>query len=105
MPVIESAKKRLRASVQKRIVNLKTKKVVKTALKNFSAKPTQKTLDQVYSALDTAAKKGVIPKGRADRKKSRLSLLFSKNIQPKRRQTKAGINKRKAKVLKRPSQK
>jgi small subunit ribosomal protein S20 len=105
MPVIKSAKKRLRASTRKRIVNLKTKKIVKTALKNFSAKPTQKTLDQVYSALDTAAKKGVTPKGRANRKKSRLSLLFSKTMRPKRRQTKTDINKREAKVLKRPSQK
>jgi ribosomal protein S20 len=35
-------------------------------------------LRQAVSAIDKAAKRGVIPKGRADRKKSRLALRLQK---------------------------
>lgn len=78
MPVIKSAKKKLRADARKRVINLRVKRNVKDTLKWFTSKPTNETLKQAYSALDTAAKKNVIPKKRANRKKSRLAALLAK---------------------------
>jgi ribosomal protein S20 len=105
MPVIKSAKKRLAVSTRKRTVNLRTKRAVSSALKDFTAKPTQKSLDKIYSTLDSAAKKGVIPKGRADRKKGRLAIIFSKNTRSKRSQTKTTTTKQRSKGTKSSSQK
>ena len=83
MPVIKSAKKKLRADARKKIVNLKVKTQMKSALKKFAANPAREVLAQAYSALDTAAKKDVIPKGRANRKKARLAALLSKSSKSK----------------------
>ena len=88
MPIIKSAKKKLRADLRKRKINLKVKAQVKSALKKFASDPKEASLSEVYSALDIAAKKGVIPKGRADRKKSRLTVYFSKSSKPMSKQAK-----------------
>lgn len=60
------------AKIQKATKELK--KLV-TAGKMDEAK---KTLSQVFSALDKAAKKNIIHKNKAARKKSRLSKLLAK---------------------------
>lgn len=75
MPITSSAKKALRNSKKKRIFNLRTKDTLQKAVK--SAK---KTLDlsAAYQALDKAAKKGVIKKNTASRKKSRLAAMVKK---------------------------
>jgi len=78
MPITLSAKKKLRADARKKFINQKAEARVKSALKKFRDQPTNEALKQVYSVLDVAAKKGIIPKMRADRKKSRLSSLLSK---------------------------
>jgi ribosomal protein S20 len=83
MPVIKSAKKKLRADVRKRAGNLKVKNNVKSGLKDFKSKPTPSSLAQAYSVLDVAVKKGVLPKRRADRKKSRLVAMISKSTKEK----------------------
>ena len=88
MPVIKSAKKKLRADLRKRKINLKVKAQVKTALKKFTSDPKNQTLSEAYSALDVATKKGIIPKGRADRKKSRLAISFSKSSKSRPKQAK-----------------
>jgi len=75
MPIIQSAKKKLRADKRKNEINKKVKDAIKIALKQFVAKPSNENLGIAFSALDTAAKKKVLPKGRVDRKKSRLSSL------------------------------
>ncbi len=54
-------------------VNRAKKDVLKKTLKQARTEPNQKNLSSAFSALDKAAKTGLIPKGRADRKKSRLS--------------------------------
>ena len=78
MPVTFSAKKKLRADARKESINQKVKSRVKLTLKNFKAGPTKETLREAYSVLDVAAKKRVIPKQRANRKKGRLAILLSK---------------------------
>ena len=69
MPVIKSAKKKLRADLRRKIVNLKVKGKMKAALKSFTEKPTPTTLSAAYAALDLAAKKRAIPKTRNEEKR------------------------------------
>lgn len=82
MPITTSAKKALRASLRKNAVNDRTKKKVKegtkaieklVVVKKFSE--AKVALSAAYSAIDKAAKNGVIKKNTASRKKSRLSRL------------------------------
>jgi len=84
MPIIKSAKKRLKQSKKNHSVNLvykrKMKEVVKEvkelALANKKSEA-KKILPKAYKAIDKAAKRGVIKKNTASRKKSQLSRLLA----------------------------
>jgi small subunit ribosomal protein S20 len=79
MPIIKSAKKRVRVSTKAAVRNSKTKRSLKTALKAFhaaitgGAKDARKAESKAHSALDKAAKKGVMHKNKVARKKSQLA--------------------------------
>ena len=84
MPNIKSAEKRMRSDAQKKLKNqailselhtLYKKLVELTQAKAQSAKEEAKNL---ISKLDKAVSQGIIPHGRADRKKSRIGKLLSK---------------------------
>ncbi len=74
-----SANKRERQNERRRIRNKLVKITLRKELKAFDASVSEKgadlkaSFDKVQSALDTAVKKNVIPKGLANRKKSRLA--------------------------------
>lgn len=69
MPIIKSAKKRVRTARRAAARNSKTRRNLKSALKIFAAKPSAKSHSSAQSALDKAAKKGVIHKNKAARLK------------------------------------
>ena len=73
MPIIKSAKKRMRSSARKKAQNLVVKQAYKGAVKEARANKSDKTIKTAYKALDKAAKRGVIHKNKASRLKSRLS--------------------------------
>lgn len=77
MPIIKSAKKRVRVAKKAAIRNSKTKRSLKSALKAFTSaltgKSTKQPLSKAHSELDKAAKKGVMHKNKAARKKSQLA--------------------------------
>jgi ribosomal protein S20 len=78
MPIIQSAKKRVRRAHTQAIANAKTKRSMRDSIKEFYAdieakKDTTKSQAAAYSAIDTAVKKNVISKHRAARKKSQLN--------------------------------
>lgn len=79
MPIIKSAKKRVRTSAKAAVRNSKTKRSLKGALKAFHKALTggnkeARTLEsQAHSALDKAAKKGVMHKNKVARKKAQLA--------------------------------
>ena len=78
MPIIQSAKKRVRVAKKAGIQNTKTRRNMRTSIKTFnttlaSKKDTTQAQNDAYSAIDTAAKKGVISKNKAARKKSQLN--------------------------------
>ena len=78
MPIIKSAKKRVRVTEKQSIQNAKTKRSLRESIKAFNAallgkKDTTKAQAEAYSAIDTAVKKGVLSKNKAARKKSQLN--------------------------------
>jgi len=84
MATTKSAKKAARQSKTRAARNLiykeNIKKLVKQARAFVSAKKVEdakKILPEIYSALDKAAKVGVIKKNNADRRKSRLTKLLN----------------------------
>ena len=79
-----SAVKRERQNVKRQARNKANKSVLKKELKIFeqalAANPAEAgtAYARVQGALDKAARKNAIPKGRADRKKARLALLIGR---------------------------
>ena len=80
MAIIKSAKRAIRVSARHRVYNLRRmdtmRDEVKSVKKLVAAKDiagAEKSIAQVYKAIDKAAKRGVIKKNTASRLKSRLS--------------------------------
>ncbi len=85
MPIIKSAKKALRGSKTKKVYNDRRAKTMKLAIKDtkkiaIDKKPAEalKKLSEAYKAIDKAAKRGIIKKNTASRKKSRLAKFLKK---------------------------
>jgi small subunit ribosomal protein S20 len=79
-----SAEKRHRQSEERRLRNKAVKSSVRTSVKKFVLLAQKKELSEAEAALkemikkiDTAARKGIIKKNAASRKKSRMQLLFN----------------------------
>ena len=82
MPITQSAKKALRGSKTKKAMNDRNKKDIKETVKAIEKlvkekkkDEAKKMLPEAYSDIDKAAKRGVIKKNTAGRKKSRLSRI------------------------------
>lgn len=73
MPIIKSAKKRVRVAHKAAVRNSKTKRSLKSALKVFNAKPSTGAHSAAQSKIDTAVKKGIISKHKAARLKARAA--------------------------------
>lgn len=80
MPIIKSAKKRVKVAAKANIRNTRTRRSLRDAMKAFNkaieaGKPAQiaKAEKAVVSAIDIASKKAVIHKNKAARQKSQLS--------------------------------
>ncbi len=86
MPNIQSAKKALRVSARRRVINDRRRRALKQNVKAVTKavlieKNTEKAstlLGNAYQAIDKAMKGGVIKKNNAARKKSRLARLINK---------------------------
>lgn len=85
MAITKGAKKAHRASLKKRIFNIRRKVVLHDEVKAFqdhlkagNTKGAEAHLPTVYKAIDKAAKRGVIKPNTASRKKSRLTIQLAK---------------------------
>lgn len=78
MPITSSAKKALRSSRRKRVFNVRRQEAMKKATKEVKKVNTKEALAAAYKAIDKAAKRGVLKKNTASRKKSRLSAQLKK---------------------------
>ncbi|MBI2108972.1 MAG: 30S ribosomal protein S20 [Parcubacteria group bacterium] len=85
MPITSSAKKALRVSKQKKVFNDRRRRHMRSTIKEVRDLIVAKKLSEAktllpkaYAAIDKAAKRGVIKKNTAARKKSRLTILVNK---------------------------
>lgn len=78
MAITKSAKKAHRASLKKRVFNVRRKRALASSVKDARKEMTPASLSEAYAAIDKAAKRGVIKKNTASRKKSRLAKAFAK---------------------------
>lgn len=89
MPIIKSAKKRVRVANKATARNRKTKRSVKNAIKTLQAsisndkKHAPELLVKAQSEIDVAIKKGVLHKNKGARKKAQLAKFAKEvNIKP-----------------------
>ena len=75
MPILANAKKALKVSKKKAIINRQVKSRVKTKTDAFAKEPSVSTLSQAFSSIDRAVKKNLFHKNKAARMKSRLSKM------------------------------
>lgn len=80
MPIIQSAKKRVKTAQKAAVRNSKTKRTIKTAIKAFEVAIEQKdnkkataALSEAQSAIDTAIKKNLWHKNKGARKIAQLN--------------------------------
>ncbi len=76
MPVIKSAKKKLRQDKKRTAHNKKLKESLLTLIKQAKKKPTHTLIQQVAQAADKAAKKHIIHKNKAARVKATIAKLL-----------------------------
>ncbi len=85
MAITRGAKKAHRASLRKRVFNVRRKnkltdatKDVKKALAGGKKAEAEKLLSAAYQAIDKAAKRGIIKPNAANRKKARLAAAIKR---------------------------
>jgi small subunit ribosomal protein S20 len=100
MPVIKSAKKRVRTATKATIRNAKTKRLLRESVKIFNNTLASGKIDKIIeaqskatSALDIATKKNVIHRNKADRRKRRLSAAVKAAIAKKAAIKKPAVKK------------
>lgn len=78
MPIIKSAKKRVKQTRKATVRNAKTKRSLRESLKIFNKKPSASAKSKAESNLDKAAKKGLVHKNKVARKKRQLAAAAKK---------------------------
>jgi small subunit ribosomal protein S20 len=78
MPNLDNAKKALRVADRKRVLNDRRRRAMKTSIKSAKTNQSADELSKAFQAIDKAAKRGVIKKNTAARKKSRLAKSLAK---------------------------
>jgi len=84
VPIIESAKKRVRTAEKKRKVNRRWKDKLKNTIKSFEAaiedgnvEKAEELLPETYKTIDKAASHNIIHKNNAARKKSKMKKMLN----------------------------
>lgn len=80
MPILKSAKKRVRQNAKRRARNFPVRSELKslvkkelTLIRDGNVEEAIKLMPSVYSIIDMAVKKNILPKNTAARKKSRIA--------------------------------
>lgn len=80
MPVIKSAKKKLRQDKKRTAQNKTVRNLLKNLVKKAKKKPSEKAIREASKIADKAAKKHIIHKNKAARIKSTLSKLLGAKV-------------------------
>lgn len=109
MPIIKSAKKRVRVSAKAAARNAKTKRTMRETTKAFNtslstgkAAKIAEAQSKAISAIDVAAKKNIIHKNKAARKKRQLSEAVKKIVTSSKVVKKSEAKKTTSKPTKKP---
>lgn len=85
MAITSSAKKAVRSSAKKRVINLRRMKTLQSVTKALTSAlaakdvtGAEKLLPAAYAAIDKALKRGIIKANNAARKKSRLAFAIKR---------------------------
>ena len=78
MPIVASAKKKLRQDEKRFATNQLAKHAYKKAVREYKNTPSREKIKRVFSTIDIAAKKRLIHKNKAARLKTRLTKLLKK---------------------------
>ncbi|MBI3385347.1 30S ribosomal protein S20 [Candidatus Gottesmanbacteria bacterium] len=100
MPVIHSAKKKMRQDRLRTKVNKEKKEILKKTLKLVRQKPTPENISKTQSVIDKMAKRHLIHKNKAARLKSQVAKLV-KSAKPRETVTiddKSTIKRQKSKM-------
>lgn len=81
MPRIKSAKKRLRQTRTRTARNRAQRSAIRTAVKKARTETTEATVKNAIEVLDRGARKGLVHRNNAARKKSRLMKQLHKTKQ------------------------
>jgi small subunit ribosomal protein S20 len=81
MPVIKSAKKKLRVDKKRESSNKKVQSLMEIFIKKAEKNPSIESVKKAVSIVDKSVKKNIIHKNKAARIKSRLSKLIGKKIE------------------------
>ena len=93
MPVIKSAKKKLRQDKKRTARNKQLKNLLKAGIKTAQRKPTDENLRKAFKVIDKAAKAKIIHPNKAARIKSRLVKKTPKKIQKETKVKKTSTKK------------
>ncbi|MEN8253746.1 MAG: 30S ribosomal protein S20 [Patescibacteria group bacterium] len=77
MPILKNAKKALRVSRRKEIINRRLRSKTKTMTDKMVKEPSASQLSLVFSAIDKAVKRNIFHKNKAARLKSQMSRLLN----------------------------
>lgn len=99
MPIIKSAKKRVKTAEKAAVRNSKTKRTIRGAIKSFqtaladkNTKKANEALVEAQSAIDTAVKKNLWHKNKGSRKKAQLAKeAKAAGLKPVKKATKATV--------------
>jgi small subunit ribosomal protein S20 len=105
MPVIKSAKKKLRKDKKVTVQNNNLRKELKIALKEAVKKPSEASAKKAFKIIDKATKKNIIHKNKGARLKSKLSKLTTKKTEKADQPKKPTAKKVKKKATKIKSRK
>jgi len=76
MPILKNAKKALRTSKRKALMNAQTKQQMRTSIKSAKLDASSDRVSLAFSRIDRAVKRGIIHKNKAARLKSQVSRLL-----------------------------
>ena len=103
MPILANAKKALRVSKKKTLINKRVKSLLKTFVDKVFKSPTAENASEAFSRVDKAVKKNVIHKNKAARMKQQISKVVAGKAPVAATKTKAAVKKTAAK--KKPAKK
>lgn len=84
MPVIKSAKKKLKVDRKRESANKKAQAFINLVIKKAQRKPTSESVRKAFQAIDKGVKNNIFHKNKAARMKSRLAKLLGKKTTAKK---------------------